>query len=95
MYYRFYRRRHSIYLAVAVVFILFVLFNRSDNDDIHDDTAKKSGRFGKRDSDGEKKQRITMETYKIPPPCSGCPGENGSPVHLSVIYDKFIFRFYR
>jgi hypothetical protein len=31
-----------------------------------------------------KKPRITMATYKEPKPCVGCPGENGSPVFLTV-----------
>jgi len=31
--------------------------------------------------DGE---TINMQNYKIPEPCHGCPGENGSPVYLTV-----------
>lgn len=88
MYYRFYRRRHSIYLAVAVILVLFVLFNRQDNSDTKD-SSKKSGVFGKRDSDvvdGGRRggARITIDTYQVPPSCNGCPGENGAAVHLTV-----------
>lgn len=40
----------------------------------------------------QKKGRINRETYTIPEPCKGCPGENGGAVYLTVIYD-FILVF--
>ena len=33
----------------------------------------------------ERKVRINRETYTIPEPCNGCPGENGAGVSLTVI----------
>lgn len=39
-----------------------------------------------------KKQRITIDTYVSPPPCIGCPGENGTGVVLSVRDHELILR---
>lgn len=37
-----------------------------------------------------RKPTITIETYKEPDPCAGCPGENGQGVILTVKKTLFI-----
>ena len=86
MYYRLYRRRHIIYLVVCMIIVIYFLTGSSNNtnNDNQPNNDKKSKVLGNRDR--ERRSRISIETYKEPPPCRGCPGENGGGVTLNVLF---------
>lgn len=89
MYYRFYRRRHTIYLAAAIVTVLFLLMRQSETNlpsdgDENSGSKEKGSLLGVRDRELVAKPRISIETYQVPKPCHGCPGENGAGVSLTV-----------
>ena len=59
-----------------------MIFFFTRNNDNQSNNDKKSRVLGVRDI--ERRSRITIDTYKEPPPCRGCPGENGGGVTLNV-----------
>ena len=86
MYYRCYRRRHNIFLAVTVVLVIFFLMRQ--NSTTSSTTANdEGGRLV--GGEHERKARISIETYQQPKNCYGCPGENGAGVSLTVSYCYF------
>ena len=70
MYYKLYRRRYYIYLAIGILVVLFI-FNNSTNDENTIELTRNN-------------RRINIENYVEPEPCHNCPGENGRPVYLNV-----------
>jgi len=77
MFYKLYRRRKVLYISAGVfVVIFYILFSGETKNNLKDDDKPRVARM-----DGE---TINMQNYKIPEPCHGCPGENGSPVYLTV-----------
>lgn len=90
MYYKLYRRRHYIYIGAVFLGVFFYLTYKSHTIDYENINAesnyeKYKGKAGKDNNNKiNRKPRITMETYKEPDPCVGCPGENGQGVYLTV-----------
>ena len=80
MYYRLYRRRHQIYLAIGLILVILV-FTRNSSKDNSDHAAvlNKNG-----------VPRINMQNYVPPPQCGDCPGENGAAVYLTVRFSKIL-----
>ena len=82
MYYKLYRRRQQIFLLLAVVFIIFIFTLKSN-----------SKTDGKKPLEAivvrKKGERVNMQNYVPPPPCDGCPGENGQGVSLTVSFRIF------
>jgi hypothetical protein len=82
MYYKLYRRRHRIYVAAFVIISLYFLI-------FHHDSQKNADKKSLGYREQELRARINIDTYKQPPPCNECPGENGAGVTLNVINIKF------
>jgi hypothetical protein len=82
LYWFLYRRRDKLLLTLFIAFIVLFLFYESKNDSSNTYTTLVNR--PKRDF-FQKKIRINRETYEIPKPCLGCPGENGRGVSLTVI----------
>jgi len=78
MYYRLYRRRHRIYLAVLAFSLIYFLVGHYE--------SKKTIENTKIDQKLVARSRININTYKEPLPCTDCPGENGAGVTLNVKY---------
>lgn len=77
LYWFLYRRRSKIFIGLFVLFIIAVVFYRNDRTTTDEKSASKIFRFVRSGN------RINRETYSIPPPCNGCPGENGQGVQLA------------
>ena len=92
IYYKLYRRRHLIFIAFSFSLLIYYLTisrsrSSSNNDQKQSNTDKKLNdlnNFAK--NIPEWNSRISIETYKEPPPCRGCPGENGGGVTLNVLF---------
>ena len=57
--------------------IFYIFFSGEAKNNLKDDDQPRLLRMNS--------DTINMQNYKIPEPCRGCPGENGSPVYLTVI----------
>ena len=77
MYYKLYRRRQYIFLVAFLVVLFFYFYTSSGGKPYSQNIQVKTG-------DSFRRARINAETYQVPEPCSGCPGENGRAVYLSV-----------
>jgi hypothetical protein len=91
------RRSLPLFSLVGLLFFGFVLYlNHSLDDQVSMKTAEISEHDKKQKAgvhndaaalvaaEPKKAVRINMQNYVPPPPCEGCPGENGAPVLLSV-----------
>jgi hypothetical protein len=78
LYIKIYRRRRLVsYSLIGLLFFgAIVFFNQYSDTSIG---SRKGQKVNKRSGGG-----ININTYVQPAPCSGCPGENGAPVYLSV-----------
>ena len=102
MYYKLYRRRHYIYIGAVFLGIFLYLTYKShtidyENGNVESNYENYKGKSGNDNNKNKniRKSRITMETYKAPDPCVGCPGENGQGVYLTVnmIYSKILKKY--
>ncbi|CAF0806972.1 unnamed protein product [Rotaria sordida] len=82
---RLYRNRHRLVVILFITFfIIFFYYDNNKNSSITSTTlVKRQVR-----NINENKIRINRETYTIPEPCHGCPGENGASVSLSAEESK-------
>ena len=74
-----------LYCATGLLFFSFIAYLNHSLDDHVSLDSKQSENNVKREVKNLRKDRINMQTYVPPPPCVGCPGENGAAVHLTVI----------
>ncbi|CAF3858812.1 unnamed protein product [Rotaria sp. Silwood2] len=82
---RLYRRRNRFVVILFIIVFIIYLFNDSNNNSSLSNTTLASRQA--RDI-RENKIRINRETYTIPEPCHGCPGENGQGVSLTAEESK-------
>ena len=76
MYYRLYRRRYYFYGAAILIALIILITNKRDQSEYH---------LNKRQVESKQASgEINIFNYVAPAPCSGCPGENGAAVYLSV-----------
>ncbi|CAF3344107.1 unnamed protein product [Rotaria socialis] len=76
-----YRRGRNKYIYVAFIILTVIYFShKTDNNSLpsFETIAEKQEK-----NVNEKRIRINRETYTIPEPCVGCPGENGQSVSLT------------
>ena len=82
------RRLFKLISILAVVFLTLLIYNLSfhPNVDFLEEPGRRQVRHvnKKREVVEEASNEITIWTYKEPPPCVSCPGENGEPVDLTV-----------
>ena len=81
LYWFFYRRRDRVLLTLFIAFIVIVVYSKSQSKSPSDSSSIDKPKAPRRLN----KIRINRETYQIPEPCRGCPGENGSGVTLTVL----------
>lgn len=83
MLYKLYRRRKVLYLSAGMIVIfMYIFFSGDASNNTLDNNKAIPRRAG---------EVITMQNYKIPEPCRGCPGEMGAPVYLTVIIFIYLF----
>jgi len=82
LYWFLYRRRNRfvIILFIIVTIIFFSYERKNDSSSAYISVTDKPKKINL-----QNKTRINRETYTIPEPCRGCPGENGAGVSLTVI----------
>src|ERR1700722_13178333 len=75
-----YRRRNKFLTLIFIIFtiIFFSYESKNDSSSAYTTLIDKPKRIL-----DLKKIRINRETYQIPEPCHGCPGENGAGVSLT------------
>jgi hypothetical protein len=82
----FRRRRLFLYCITGLLFFAFIAYL---NHSLDDHVNLKSKQYQEREKVEQKvvvnKNRVNMQNYVPPPPCNGCPGENGGAVQLTVI----------
>jgi hypothetical protein len=74
---RLVRRRKRISLGLMIIVFLFLIISNGDIDEKGFIQEVKNFKIWKRSP-------VKSYAYKEPEPCLGCPGENGSPVFLTV-----------
>jgi hypothetical protein len=84
LYIKMYRRRRLVsYSLIGIFFFGAIIFLNQYSDTSID--ARNSHKANKRAGNA-----LSTFNYVPPPPCNGCPGENGAPVYLSVIFLLFL-----
>jgi hypothetical protein len=66
-----------------IIFCILICVHQNDRQVV---SSQVENQPSKLKIDNLKKIRINRETYTIPEPCHGCPGEDGQGVQLNVIF---------
>ncbi len=82
LYWFLYRRRNKLIIILFIIFTILFFSYESKNNAPSESTTVIDKPNRNRE---QKKARINRDTYTIPEPCLGCPGENGGGVSLTVI----------
>lgn len=90
MYYKLYRRRYYIYTGLAILLLIFLFYKNQESKANYEKYKQYVENSNNDNNNRRKGARININTYQTPPPCDGCPGENGKAVYLTV---SFISRF--
>lgn len=88
LYWFLYRRRDRLLLILLVAFIVIVIYSKNQSKSPSNSPTIDKPKIPRRVN----KVRINRETYQIPEPCRGCPGENGAGVTLTVFYSMTFLR---
>jgi len=83
LYWFIYRRRNKFLILLMTIFCILIYFHQNDRQVVSSTIENQSSQIK---IDKLKKIRINRETYTIPEPCHGCPGEDGQGVQLNVIF---------
>ncbi|CAF4748072.1 unnamed protein product [Rotaria socialis] len=84
LYWFLYRRRNKLLLLLVAIFcVLFYFYGTDHHHHLTSQTKKQTKK-----THVKSKIRINRDTYSIPEPCKGCPGENGQGVQLTAEESK-------
>ncbi|CAF1553477.1 unnamed protein product [Rotaria magnacalcarata] len=81
-----YRRGRNKYIFVAFIILTVVYFSHKTDNNLVSSFGNATER--QKTDVNVKRARINRETYTIPEPCVGCPGENGQSVSLTAEESK-------
>lgn len=85
LYWFIYRRRNKFLICLMIIFCIVIYLHQNDSQS-SSSTNERIDKRVKKNVDGGK-VRINRDTYTIPEPCRGCPGEDGQGVGLTVTID--------
>jgi hypothetical protein len=93
LYWFLYRRRNKFIILLIIIFCISFFYYHNDNQVSSESNNQSTQSKHTKKNNNEKKIRINRETYTIPAPCRGCPGEEGQGVQLKVIGKKMTMLF--